>query len=164
MFCMPRAHDSGRIKRHFRRLVPTQNTETLKTRSSLGCNARLTSPSGTVPGRRKMNREPAPYASLDATHIMTHNTQHRFYLLPQHCDEIIELMPSIDSEMAAEDPRPCGLCEASLLPVLTWIQTCTTSRKTTSAPCAFSRGILRQCSGTKAVRSTNSLPERLPRR
>jgi DNA integrity scanning protein DisA with diadenylate cyclase activity len=42
--------------------------------------------------------------------------QKRFYLLPQHCDEINTLMRSIDSTMAAEDPMAMRIVRSEFVP------------------------------------------------
>jgi hypothetical protein len=47
--------------------------------------------------------------------VMNWLSQNRFYLLPQHCDEINELVRSIDRKMAAEDPMAMGIVRSEFV-------------------------------------------------
>jgi len=60
-------------------------------------------------GDQSMNRR-----KFNAT--MEWLSQKRFYLLPQHCDEINELMRAIDSKLAEEDPTAMRIVRSEFVP------------------------------------------------
>lgn len=63
--------------------------------------------------RKILNNEPVNRRKY--YEMMEWLNQKRFYLLPQHCDEINKLMRLIDSKMAAEDPMAVRIVQSKFV-------------------------------------------------